>query len=82
MAHQSIFVDETIGFDHDDYNTWVRYYRAMNAETSVEELSKAPWFLELTEYGKVDYIDGVKKLQEERNTFPQAVYEMPYRYFD
>ena len=82
MTVKEIFEKDKTVFDGFDFEKWNRYYRALNAETPVEKLAEKPYFLKLTENEKICYLDDLKKLREERKSFPQASYEVRLKDFD
>ena len=82
MPVEEVFRTDKTVFDSFDFDKWNRYYMALNAETPVEKLAEKPYFIELTENEKICYLDSLKKLKEERKSFPQAAYELRLRDFD
>ena len=61
---------------------WDRYYQAINRGIPVDEVSKAPYYLKLTDSEKECYVEEMKSLEEDRKTFPQAAYEVSLKDFD
>ena len=82
MSIKDIFEKDGTVFDSFGFTEWDRYYRALNAETPVEKLSEKPWFLDLTDNEKLCYMEELKKLKEERKSFPAAAYEVRLKDFD
>ncbi len=82
MTVREIFEKDKTVFDSFDFEKWNRYYRAANKEVPVEKLKDGPYYLELTENEKICYQDDVDKLKKERESFPQASYEVRLKDFD
>ena len=69
-------------FESFDFDKWDRYYKALNREIPVEEVKEAPFFLDLSDNEKRCYEEELRKLRDERKSFPQARYELEYKDFD
>ena len=82
MTIKELFEKDKTLFSTFDFDKWDRYYHALNKETPVEDVDKKPYFLELTKNEKLCYADDLKKLKEERKSFPQASYEVRLKDFD
>lgn len=82
MTVKEIFEKDKNVFRSFDFNMWDRYYKALNKETPVEKIVESPYYLELSENEKICYVDDLKKLKEERKSFPQAAYEVRLKDFN
>ena len=82
MTMKEIFERDKTVFNSFDFDKWNRYYRALNKETPVEDVSGAPFYLDLTENEKLCYLASLESLKEERKSFPQAAYEVRLKDFD
>ena len=82
MSIKEVFERDKTVFRDFDFNMWNRYYKALNRGVPAEKVSKAPYYLELSEREKECYVESLKSLEEERKSFPQAAYEVRLKDFD
>ena len=82
MSIKDVFEKDKGAFKEFDFEMWNRYYRAINAGVPVEKVSKAPYYLELSDSEKQCYVEELKGLEEERKSFPEASYEVRLKDFN